>query len=361
MPEGKRKPGIQSIRLLLCALLILLLCAAAGMGAFASADGNLFCGDWEYRVLEDGSAQIVRYHGRDREVRLNWNLDRHLVTEIGPEAFAGCDGIVSVELPVGLRAIWAGAFRNCASLEQIALPENLKTIGDEAFLGCTALREVVIPDSVVEWGADCFEPETVLMAYDDREIAVPRNQGESQVFYIMKVGRKESPAEDFQVQTVNGQITVTSYVGKDYEVIVPAEINGIPVTAIGENAFSSRYGVESVILPEGLTRLEKTAFRYCTGLKTVQLPPTLKEVGDYCFYRCERLEEIVIPEGTESLGIKTFYGCKQLKSVTLPASLKAVTRYTFYGCSADLTLYAPKDSAAIGFARGNGIRYVETE
>ena len=49
--------------------------------------------------------------------------------------------------------------------------------------------------------------------------------------------------------------------------VIPGEINGYPVTAIGRSAFSENTSITSVVIGEGVTSIEYSAFSYCSSLK----------------------------------------------------------------------------------------------
>ena len=51
-------------------------------------------------------------------------------------------------------------------------------------------------------------------------------------------------------ETVNGEITITGYDGEPVNLGIPAEIGGVPVTGIGENAFKYCHSLVSVTIPE---------------------------------------------------------------------------------------------------------------
>ena len=76
------------------------------------------------------------------------------VQTIAPEAFRGCERLVSVDFGNGVRDIHNDAFRECTALERIILPPHLETIGAGAFYGCTAANELFIPATLKNWGAD---------------------------------------------------------------------------------------------------------------------------------------------------------------------------------------------------------------
>lgn len=86
------------------------------------------------------------------------------ISYIGRNAFAGCNKLHQVVLPISIEEIEDSAFENCSSLKSIFLPMALKTIGDSALKG-TGLRTIEIPKSVFWLGngvmADCQSMEHV--------------------------------------------------------------------------------------------------------------------------------------------------------------------------------------------------------
>ena len=60
---------------------------------------------------------------------------------------------------------------------------------------------------------------------------------------------------------------------------VPEILNGIPVTAIGDKAFSQCYYLTDVTLPEGITHIGDFAFEDCTDIETLTIPGTVTSMG----------------------------------------------------------------------------------
>lgn len=112
---------------------------------------------------------------------------------------------------------------------------------------------------------------------------------------------------DFAYTVEAGEVTITGYTGPIADVVVPAKIDGLPVTVIGSSAFqcseisgitlpssittikSDAFGdchsLTSIVLREGLTTVESSAFAYCELLTTIILPNSLVTIGDSAFYR----------------------------------------------------------------------------
>jgi hypothetical protein len=70
-------------------------------------------------------------------------------TSVGEEAFSGCSGLQSVQIPETVTAIGKSAFNGCSSLTTVLIPDAVVSIGPEAFQGCTSLREVKLPWSTL--------------------------------------------------------------------------------------------------------------------------------------------------------------------------------------------------------------------
>jgi hypothetical protein len=83
-----------------------------------------------YRIMEDGTARITRYVGKDSEVYIPSTLGGRTVASIGERAFA-----------------------MCLHVRQVVFPNTMKMIDNEVFIGCTNLVTVVIPKSVTQIGA----------------------------------------------------------------------------------------------------------------------------------------------------------------------------------------------------------------
>ena len=70
---------------------------------------------------------------------------------IGDNAFAGCSGVVTVDLGEGVTVIGEKAFANCSSAEKIILPKSLARIEYGAFLNTSSLRVLGYRGSSKEW------------------------------------------------------------------------------------------------------------------------------------------------------------------------------------------------------------------
>ena len=119
----------------------------------------------------------------------------------------------------------------------------------------------------------------------------------------------------------DGNATITAYKGNAWTLIIPKTLDGHKVVAIGRNAFSSSQSkayLKTVIIPEGVTKIEPNAFQTCLSLQKVSFPSTLKWIGRYAFYGCTALTSVELPAGLEVLDCFSFGECTSLRRVTLP-------------------------------------------
>lgn len=93
-----------------------------------------------------------------------------------------------------------------------------------------------------------------------------------------------TPGADGFITTSNGDDTVkiTGYNGTvPAQLVIPAEINGKPVSIIGSTAFMFK-NITSVVIPEGIKKIDTSAF---SGnlLTNVVIPSTMEEIGSTAF------------------------------------------------------------------------------
>lgn len=111
---------------------------------------------------------------------------------------------------------------------------------------------------------------------------------------------------------VDGGIEIYSLADDSENIIVPSTYNGKKVVSLGNNVFSDRQNLKSVIIPEGVKSIGDSAFYNCPNLKTVILPESLETIGAASFGGCASLDEITIPKSVNKIGKNTFSGCVNL-------------------------------------------------
>lgn len=94
--------------------------------------------------------------------------------------------------------------------------------------------------------------------------------------------------------------------------VIPAEVDGKPVTAIAPYGFSGCTGVSTVILPDTLETIGEYAFAGCEELRGIWFPDSMRRIGEGAFRDCIGLESVAVQSGMESIGQDAFTGCARL-------------------------------------------------
>ncbi len=104
------------------------------------------------------------------------------------------------------------------------------------------------------------------------------------------------------------------------DIVIPAEVNGVPITAIGMYAFNgceNRDKITSVTMSDSIVAIDECAFAGCKGLVSITLSENLKELAPDMFLSCSSLESITIPKSVTWVHARAFQGCESLKSITI--------------------------------------------
>ena len=124
-------------------------------------------------------------------------------------------------------------------------------------------------------------------------------------------------------EIADGQVAIAYYdefaKGK---LVIPDEIEGLPVTSIKDSAFFDCGSLRSIIIPEGVTSIGDYAFSGCCSLTSIIIPQGVTIIGDHAFYDCGSLTSITIPNSVTRIGDFAFEHCTSLTSITMPEKFK---------------------------------------
>lgn len=140
-----------------------------------------------------------------------------------------------------------------------------------------------------------------------------------------------SRPELFKFEACTGGMKVVKYIGDEENVVIPSSVGESPVVEIGVLSFSMSK-VKSVVIPEGVRRIEAAAFTRCHELMSVGLPSTLLMFGDKAFSGCSKLNSIKIPAKVRVISYSLFENCIQLRNVSLPDTIEVIQENAFHNC-----------------------------
>ena len=122
------------------------------------------------------------------------------------------------------------------------------------------------------------------------------------------------------VTNADNTVTIISYNGLGGDVAIPTNINSLPVTSIGEEAFENDTNLANVTIPDSVTSIGDWAFGYCYGLTNVTFFDGIVSIGDFAFYSCSSLVNAAIPDSVTSIGDWAF-SATDLTNVIIPDSV----------------------------------------
>ncbi len=276
----------------------------------------------------------------------------------------------SYSIPESVNSIYKYAFYFCESLESLTIHTDLKSIGNYAFYACDKLTEVYYMGSAEQWASveisqknDPLQKATVHFGVIDDGI------------YPMPGGNLYFDPETGTITDCDTTVSVAN---------IPAEIYGVPVKAIGENAFVSCNKLTSVTIPAGVELIGDRTFRSCAVLEKITVaeenqhyssddrgvlfnkdqtvlmqcgggirgdyivPDTVITINEYAFFNCDYLTSVVVADSVTAIGAHTFRGCSKLKNVTIGDGAMVIEEEAFADCYGLETVSIGSNVKAIG-------------
>ena len=195
-------------------------------------------------------------------------------TKVGASAFRNCSKLGQIKILGNIETIDEHAFENCFSLQGIELPQSITTIGISAFKNCTSLQSVIFAErcNLTKIAGDLSNSQTYPQngvfynCTSLTSITIPANVEiiEATAFYNCTSLNSVIFEEGAHINTIGGG-GIYPYYGESY----------------GGGAFSKCISLQSIDIPQSITKLEAFAFSE-SGLKSIYIraltPPSLTAV-----------------------------------------------------------------------------------
>jgi len=210
---------------------------------------------------------------------------------ISDAVLANNDNITSIILPNSVIQIGSSAFSSCDNLKYVVIPDSVKKIEDLAFYNCLQLSDIYYSGSEEDWN---------LIDINDYNRDIPTihinfNSTSQNITETDKCKVFEYVIEN------DNTITITGCDKTINNVVIPSEIEGRKVDAIGDYAFEECKKILDIEIPNSITKIGNHAFQQCSNLKCVRLPDSIEVIGDKAF-EGSGIEELFIPVSVTNIG-----------------------------------------------------------
>lgn len=251
--------------------------------------------------------------------------NNHTLT-LGDYAFRNCATLLEVTFPRQLLSVGNYTYAQCPLLKTLTFPAMLESIGNYAFAECTGLTQLTFKDSgksvKLGYGArsnsgtsyldniPLFGNTNLTYLYIGRNINYTAGEkyGYSPFYnqsFLTDVRFSQSGTvsycNDYLLYKVNNCKTLT----------LPESL-----TSIGNWTFRGMAALESIVIPNAVTKMGTYAFADDTSLKSAKLSTSCPWLKEGLFSECNALQSITIPSAVTKMDGYMFTNCKALTSAT---------------------------------------------
>lgn len=289
------------------------------------------------------------------------------VQSIDAQAFAGCTNLTDIYIPATVTSIAEDAFLNCDNVTIHADEGSVAAQFAQKLAGQRSQNPLVTATPAPTQTSDATsdtqataEPEptatpaptpvpgnvlgsTIVVGNHAMVMVLPEEETVKQGYTEQEADQETGgETQDITAEAEDGTIPEWKYY-RDQSIKAVSIPEG--TTEIGRFAFS-RSSAESVTFPEGVTTIDYAAFYHCDDLNSVILPDTVTRVeakafthtgwmddfeensmddylisGDILLAYKGDLPEVTIPDGVRVIADEVFRSHTELKKVHLPASV----------------------------------------
>lgn len=119
---------------------------------------------------------------------------------------------------------------------------------------------------------------------------------------------------------------VTWVLYDDGELVISGEGEiDFPFSNVDHN---NKIHIRNVIINYGVTNVE--GFHYCEKLESIIIPDSVTKIGVFAFEECINLKSISIPNGVTEIEAYAFRNCEKLESITIPDSVRKIDYQAFH-------------------------------
>ena len=252
-----------------------------------SAVKRLFVDGFELILADNGSWYVVDYVGESN-------------TLIFPSHFTDGNTVVTNY------HIAPYAFYNRRDIHSVTLPAAVTEIGNEAFWGCEKLCEIynLSPLTIIKGNSDhgCVAYYAYIVHTSETEEALN----------TVQIG-------DFEFLKSDDTWFLVGYHGQGGAITLDAfTYGGKPISyTVIKSAFQNRYDITSLTITSAVIDMEANAFQSLGALEYlyIEANPNLTRIPQYAFAWCYNLKQVTLPSTLTEIAYNAFWECTSLREI----------------------------------------------
>jgi len=226
---------------------------------------------------DNGELRITGYTGSESVLEIPAEIDGKPVTVIGMHSLDQNTNLVSVTIPDSVKVLDILCFSDCTNLKDVTLGSQVVEIQSSAFAR-TAIEQITIPDTVEVIGNNAFDGSQL------KEITIP-----SAISALYLRCFAETNLE---------------------HVVIPANVK-----TIYPYAFKGNKLLQTVLIEEGVEKLDNEIFSECSAMKSIAFPASVTEMSEDVLLGCipntGKLKIYVVSGSVAESVINESYGDKE--------------------------------------------------
>lgn len=154
---------------------------------------------------------------------------------------------------------------------------------------------------------------------------------------------------EFEFREEDGKLFITGCKNRKAKIIIPDEIEGMPVEGLDSGAFGMLNDeIKTITLPKSIAHIEEFAFSDCTNLEEIEVSKENKyfiNIDGVLFNKDQTIlfaypakkqalgDKYEVPKGVKRIAEGGFANCKTLRTITLPEGLTTIGESGFFNCA----------------------------